>query len=94
MGPDKVLEKLGEIIHITVSDKVVIVKGMSSETFSSGSDRALDSNTLLVFDAVGLAQIESQSRLSYKYAMGLILSHFVMLCLSKGYQNAGVQACL
>ena len=91
MGPDKVLEKLGEIIHVTVSDKVVIVKGMSSKT-SSGSDRALDSDTLLVFDAVGLAQIESQFRLSYKYAMGLILSHF-MLCLSKGYQNAGVQAC-
>ena len=92
MGPDKVLEKVGEIIHVTVSDKVAIVKGMSSETFSSGSDCALDSDMLLVFDAVGLAQIESRFRLSYEYAMGLILSHF-MLCLSKGYQNAGVQAC-
>ena len=50
MGPDEVLEKVGQIIHVTVSDKVVIFKGMSSETFSSGSDRALDFNTLFVFD--------------------------------------------
>ena len=50
MGPDEVLENVGEIIHVTVSDKIVIVKGMSSETFSSGSDRALDFDMLFIFD--------------------------------------------
>ena len=48
VGPDEVLEKVGEIIN--VMDRVVIVKGMPSETLNRGSDRALDSDTLLVFD--------------------------------------------
>lgn len=48
VGPEEVLEKVGEIM--IVMDKVVIVKGETSERGDQGSDRALDSDTLLVFD--------------------------------------------
>lgn len=42
------MEKVGEIM--TVMDKVVIVKGLPSEDVNRGSKRALDSDTLLVFE--------------------------------------------
>ena len=42
------LEKVGEIMSII--DKVVIVKGVHSQIPNRSSERALDSDTLLVFD--------------------------------------------
>jgi len=48
VGPDEHLEKVGEILNII--DSVVIVKGLPSDDPRRGSDRALDSETLLVFD--------------------------------------------
>lgn len=42
------LEKVGEVMSIV--DKVVIVKGTASSILNKGSERALDSDTLLVFD--------------------------------------------
>lgn len=48
VGQEEVLEKVGEIM--TVMDKVVIVRGIPSEMAKQGSERALDSDTLLVFD--------------------------------------------
>lgn len=47
VGPDETLEKVGEIISIV--DNVVIVRGLASEYANRGSERALDSDTLLVF---------------------------------------------
>lgn len=43
-----VLEKVGEVMNII--DQVVIIKGLPSNMLNRGSDRALDSDTLLVFD--------------------------------------------
>jgi H/ACA ribonucleoprotein complex non-core subunit NAF1 len=48
VGTDEVLEKVGEIM--TIVDQVVIVRGLPSEYLSRASERALDSDTLLVFD--------------------------------------------
>jgi len=48
IGPDEILEKVGEIMNII--DRVVIIKGLPSNMLNRGSDRALDSDTLLVFD--------------------------------------------
>ena len=48
IDPDEILEKVGEIMNII--DRVVIVKGHPSNMLNRGSDRALDSDTLLVFD--------------------------------------------
>ncbi|KAI0962183.1 hypothetical protein AcV7_001082 [Taiwanofungus camphoratus] len=48
VGPDEVLEKVGEVMSIV--DKVVIVKGSASEISNRASERALDSDTLLVFE--------------------------------------------
>ena len=45
---DEVLEKVGEVMNIV--DRVVIIKGNPSHMLNRGSDRALDSDTLLVFD--------------------------------------------
>ena len=42
------MEKVGEVFSIV--DKVVIVKGLSQEVQGRVSDRALDSDTLLVFE--------------------------------------------
>lgn len=47
VGPEEVLEKVGEIISIM--GNTVIVNGVPSENAHRGSDRALDSDTLLVF---------------------------------------------
>ena len=48
INPDEVLEKVGEVMNIV--DRVVIIKGNPSNMLNRGSDRALDSDTLLVFD--------------------------------------------
>ena len=48
IDPDEVLEKVGEVMNIV--DRVVIIKGNLSNMLNRGSDRALDSDTLLVFD--------------------------------------------
>ena len=48
VGPDEGLEKVGEVMSIM--DKVVIIKGLSSGKQTKASERALDSDTLLVFD--------------------------------------------
>ncbi|RPD82296.1 NAF1-domain-containing protein [Lentinus tigrinus ALCF2SS1-7] len=48
ISPDQRLEKVGEIMNIV--DKVVIVKGVASEVLNRGSEKALDSDTLLVFE--------------------------------------------
>ncbi|KAG6817931.1 hypothetical protein H0H87_012399 [Tephrocybe sp. NHM501043] len=47
VGPEEVLEKVGEIM--TVMGNTVIVNGVPSDDVNRGSDRALDSDTLLVF---------------------------------------------
>lgn len=48
VGPHEALEKVGEVMSIV--DKVVIVKGSASEIATRASERALDSDTLLVFE--------------------------------------------
>ncbi|KAJ3511356.1 hypothetical protein NLJ89_g4150 [Agrocybe chaxingu] len=48
VGDHEVLEKVGEVMNII--DRAVIVRGLPSQTANRGSDRALDSDTLLVFD--------------------------------------------
>jgi H/ACA ribonucleoprotein complex non-core subunit NAF1 len=48
VGEDEVLEKVGEVMSII--DKVVIVKGIASQVQNRGSEKALDSDTLLVFE--------------------------------------------
>ena len=48
IDPDDVLEKVGEVMNII--DRVVVIKGNPSNMLNRGSDRALDSDTLLVFD--------------------------------------------
>ena len=48
VGPQEVLEKVGEIM--AVMERMVIVKGAPSGWANQGSERALDSDTLLVFE--------------------------------------------
>lgn len=48
VGENEKLEKVGEIFSIV--DKVVIVKGLPQQVLGRVSDRALDSDTLLVFE--------------------------------------------
>ncbi|KAL0951603.1 hypothetical protein HGRIS_008281 [Hohenbuehelia grisea] len=48
VGQTEVLEKVGEVI--STMEKLAIVRGAPSEVPDRGSDRALDSETLLVFD--------------------------------------------
>jgi H/ACA ribonucleoprotein complex non-core subunit NAF1 len=48
VGPQELLEKVGEIM--SVMENMVIVKGLPSERTNQGSERALDSDTLLVFE--------------------------------------------
>lgn len=45
---EEVMEKVGEIISII--DKVVVVRGTPSQVVNRASERALDSDTLLVFE--------------------------------------------
>lgn len=47
VGPDEQLEKVGEIMNIV--NNVVVVKGEESTTHRA-SERALDSDTLLVYE--------------------------------------------
>ncbi|KAH7930936.1 NAF1-domain-containing protein [Leucogyrophana mollusca] len=48
VGPDEVIEKVGEVMSIV--GNVVIVKGVASDLIKLASERALDAETLLVFD--------------------------------------------
>ena len=48
VGPDEPLEKVGEVMSIV--ENVVIVKGDPSTVSERASERALDSDSLLVFD--------------------------------------------
>ncbi|KAG6814151.1 hypothetical protein H0H92_002146 [Tricholoma furcatifolium] len=48
VGAEELLEKVGEIM--SVMGNTVIIKGIPSEVADRGSDRALDSDTLLVFE--------------------------------------------
>lgn len=48
VGPDERLEKVGEIMSIV--NNVVIIKGVPSPIANRGSEKALDSETLLIFD--------------------------------------------
>lgn len=48
MRAEEVMEKVGEIISII--DKVVVVRGTPSQVVNRASERALDSDTLLVFE--------------------------------------------
>ncbi|KAF4611728.1 hypothetical protein D9613_004226 [Agrocybe pediades] len=52
VGSDEVLEKVGEVMNVVESTKSVIVRGLLTDdpTMSRASDRALDSETLLVFE--------------------------------------------
>ena len=65
---DEVLEKVGEVM--TIVDRVVIIKGNPSNMFNRGSDRALDSDSLLVFD----------DRTVMGYVRPFILSLSLVLC--------------
>ena len=44
----EILEKVGEVMNIV--DRLAVVRGLPSEALNRGSDRALDADTLLVFD--------------------------------------------
>ncbi|EIW64159.1 NAF1-domain-containing protein [Trametes versicolor FP-101664 SS1] len=48
VGPHDELEKVGEVLSIV--DKVVIIKGQPSAIANRGSEKALDCDTLLVFE--------------------------------------------
>jgi len=48
VSPEEHLEKVGEIMNIV--DRVAIVRGLRSEYLGRASERALDSDTLLVFE--------------------------------------------
>ena len=48
VNPQETMEKVGEIMSIV--DNVVIVKALPSGAPNRGSDKALDTDTLLVFD--------------------------------------------
>ncbi|KAG1754933.1 Gar1/Naf1 RNA binding region-domain-containing protein [Suillus paluster] len=48
VGPEEVLEKVGEVMNIV--GNVVIVKGLPADSSRAASEKALDTETLLVFD--------------------------------------------
>lgn len=48
VGPDEYLELVGQVLNII--DNVVIIEGLRTELARGGSDRALDADTLLVFE--------------------------------------------
>jgi H/ACA ribonucleoprotein complex non-core subunit NAF1 len=48
VGPEEVLEKVGEIISIV--GNAVIIKGIATGLAGKVSEKALDSDTLLVFE--------------------------------------------
>ena len=63
VGPDERLEKVGEIMNIV--DRVVIVRGLPLQYLNRASERALDSDTLLVFeDRKVLGYVRSYSSVS------------------------------
>jgi hypothetical protein len=49
VDPHEPLEQVGEIINI-LNNKIVIVKGIASQISDRASEKALDSDTLLVFE--------------------------------------------
>lgn len=62
VNPQETMEKVGEIMSIV--DNVVIVKALSSGATNRGSDKALDTDTLLVFDdrkVLGYVRAQSAS---------------------------------
>ena len=48
VGPDEPLAKVGEVMSVV--DNVVIIKGTASANQLKANDKALDSDTLLVFE--------------------------------------------
>ena len=48
VGPEEYLERVGEVMNIV--DNVAIVRGVPSQVMNRGAEKALDSDTLLVFD--------------------------------------------
>ena len=46
---NEILERVGEVLSI-LQDKIVIVKGLTSQIAGHAADRALDTETLLVFE--------------------------------------------
>jgi len=48
IGPEENLEKVGEVLNIV--GNVVIVKGLPADPCKAASEKALDTETLLVFD--------------------------------------------
>jgi len=84
IGMDEVLEKVGEVLSV-IGD-IAIVKGLPSDFANRGSERALDSETLLVF---GDRKVMGYVRFSvprsilvvdallarYTKLLGLLLSH-------------------
>lgn len=60
------LEKVGEVLNIV--DNTVIIKGVPSGALERGFDRALDSDTLLVFDDRKVLGYVSLAKKSSLYA--------------------------
>ena len=49
VDPEETLERVGEVLSV-LQDKIVIVKGLTSQIIGHAADRALDTETLLVFE--------------------------------------------
>ena len=49
VDPEEILERVGEVLNI-LQDKIVIVKGLTSQIIGHTADRVLDTETLLVFE--------------------------------------------
>jgi hypothetical protein len=80
VDPEEVLEKVGEIMSIM--EKVVIVKGVPSERTNQGSERALDSDTLLVFEdrkVMGYVSIVKSSCRTFLRRIYRSMKHLVQL---------------
>ena len=75
IDPDEVLEKVGEIMNIV--ERVVIIKGNPSNMLNRGSDRALDSDTLLVFNDRTVMGYVRPSLLSLSLILCPSLSHTI-----------------
>jgi len=71
VGETEPLEKVGEIMSII--DRTVIVRGLPSEILNRGNERALDSETLLVF---GDRKVFGYVRPSSSFSPGLLLSKY------------------
>lgn len=70
VGPEERLEKVGEIMNIV--DRVVIVRGLPSQYLNHASERALDSDTLLILDD---RRVLGYVRLPFLRFMWSFLSH-------------------